>query len=182
CWVSPPENAFDNHYEPIQMIMETGGIPAKDACFQCYHPPVFYWISAMIGKAALHAGLTMPHVRKLLQCVCCGYGVLTVGVCYLILKKFPLSEFARLLSFGAVCFLPRHIYMSAMNSNDTISYLFVAVTVYLAVLAFERRLSPVTLGALSVVLTIALFTKYTVFAAIPALLAGFFSAWRSSLM
>src|SRR5437773_7917520 len=58
CWFNPPQNAFDNHYEPIFLIMETGAIPAKDACFQCYHPPVFYWISAMIGKMTLAGGMT----------------------------------------------------------------------------------------------------------------------------
>src|SRR6185369_17021670 len=54
--------------------------------------------------------------------------------------------------------------------------------VYLALLAFERRLSPASLGALSVAITIALFTKYTAFAVLPAVLAGFFSAWRQSLV
>jgi hypothetical protein len=27
CWVNPPQNAFDNHYEPIFLIMQTGAIP-----------------------------------------------------------------------------------------------------------------------------------------------------------
>jgi hypothetical protein len=182
CWANPPENAFDNHFEPILMIMKSGSLPAKDACFQCYHPPIFPWISATIGNAALGAGLTMPHVIKLLQFVCCFYGILTVGICYLILKKFPLSDFSRLMSFGVVCFLPRHIYMCAMNSNDTISYLFVAVSIYLAIVALERRLSPASLVALSIALTLTLFTKYTAFAVIPAVLAGFLVAYRYQLI
>jgi len=172
CWVNPPQNAFDNHYEPIFLIMQTGAIPAKDACFQCYHPPVFYWISAIIGKMALSGGMTPPHMAKLLQFVCCFYGIATLGICYLILKKFPLSAFASAIAFGVICFLPRHIYMSAMNSNDTISYLCVAISIYLIIVALERRLPPLRLALLSIVLTVTVFTKYTAFAVLPAVLAA----------
>src|SRR5439155_999242 len=88
------------------------------------------WISAIIGKMALAGGMTPPHMMKLLQFVCCFYGIATLGVCYVILRKFPLSAFSSAIAFGAICFLPRHIYMSAMNSNDTISYLCVAISIY----------------------------------------------------
>ena len=66
CWVNPPGNAFDNHYEPILMIIKTGVIPAKDAWYQCYHPPVFYISSALIGGTAEAAGMTLPAMVKLL--------------------------------------------------------------------------------------------------------------------
>jgi hypothetical protein len=99
CWFNPPQNAFDNHYAPIFLIMETGAIPAKDACFQCYHPPVFYWISAAIGNMAVSGGMTPPHLMKLLQFVRCFYGIATLGVCYVILKKFPFSAFSSATDF-----------------------------------------------------------------------------------
>ena len=51
CWSNPPGNFFDNHFDPILLIMKTGTIPGKNDCWQCYHPPVFYWISAMAGHA-----------------------------------------------------------------------------------------------------------------------------------
>jgi 4-amino-4-deoxy-L-arabinose transferase-like glycosyltransferase len=176
CWANPPENSFDDHYTPILMAIKNGVIPAKDACFQCYHPPVFYWISAKIGQLAIHAGMDLPAVVKLLQFVCCFYGILTVGVCGLILGKFKLSNFSRLLAFGIVCFLPRHIYMSAMNSNDTISYLFVAVSIYLVIIAWERGLPLWSVAAASVVLSLTIFTKYTAFAVLPAVLTPFILA------
>src|SRR5438094_2778743 len=182
CWVNPPQNAFDNHYEPIFLIMQTGAIPAKDACFQCYHPPVFYWISAIIGKMALSGGMTPPHMAKLLQFVCCFYGIATLGICYLILKKFPLSAFASAIAFGVICFLPRHIYMSAMNSNDTISYLCVAISIYLIIVALERKLAPLRLALLSIVLTVTVFTKYTAFAVLPAVLAAVLWAYHVRLV
>src|SRR5438477_12380037 len=81
CWFNPPQNAFDDHYEPIFLIMQTGATPPKHACFQCYHPPVFYWISAIIGHIASSRRISVPHMMKLLQFGCCFYGITTFGVC-----------------------------------------------------------------------------------------------------
>ena len=166
-WSNPPTNTFDDHFRPIFMIMDSGTIPAKDACWQCYHPPVFYWISAMAGNIALNMGVNSAHILKFLQFIPCFYGILTLGVIYLILGKLPLSNFSSLIAFGTVCFLPRHIYMSAMNSNDTISYLFVALSIYLLVIAIERKLSPLILLTASVVISVTLFTKYTSYVLLP---------------
>lgn len=164
------------------MTMKSGVIPPKDACYQCYHPPVFYGISALIGNVAVRAGATLPQLMKLLQSVSCVYGILTVGVCYLIVRKFPLSDFSMLISFGTVCFLPRHIYMSAMHSNDTISYLFVALAIYIAVVVIERGFPPLDAGVLSVILTIAEFTKYTALVVLPVAVTALFSAVRHRLI
>jgi len=77
-WANPPSNSFDDHFEPIVMIMQTGATPAKDACRQCYHPPVFYWISAIVGSVAAGMGCGGESLLKLLQFLSCLYGVLTL--------------------------------------------------------------------------------------------------------
>jgi len=182
CWFNPPQNAFDDHYEPIFLIMQTGATPPKDACFQCYHPPVFYWISAIIGHIALSRGMSVPHMMKLLQFVCCFYGITTLGVCYLILKKFPFSAFSAAIAFGAICFLPRHIYMSAMNSNDTISYRLVALSIYLTIVALDHRIGPCPLVIRRMICTLTLFTKYTAFAVLPTVLVGLVWTYRVQLI
>ncbi len=155
------------------MIMQTGTLPDKNTCFQCYHPPVFYWISAMVGNIAVSLGVSLYHQLKLFQFISCLYGILTVGVIYLILRKLPLSDFSRWIAFSTVCFLPRHIYMSAMHSNDTISYLFVALSLYVLLLAIEKRFALSILLVLSVVVSTALFTKYTAFALLPVIFVVF---------
>ena len=167
CWANPPVNAFDNHFEPIFMIMNSGAIPAKDACWQCYHPPVFYWMSAMVGNSAAALGAQTAKLEQLLKFMPCLYGILTVGIIYLILRKLPLSDFSKIIAFSTVCFLPRHIYMSAIHSNDTISYLFVALSVYLLLIAIERKLPPFILPVVSAVISITLFTKYTSYVVLP---------------
>jgi hypothetical protein len=173
CWLNPPNNAYDNHYEPILMMLQSGSIPAKDACWQCYHPPVFYGLSAIVGKLFMVLGLKLIQIVKLLQFVNCLYGILTLVFLTLILKKVSLPDFAKVLAFGVACFLPRHIYMSAMNSNDTISYLFVAISVYLSIITIERKFTPLLVLATSMVISIALFTKYTTYAVLPAIIAPF---------
>lgn len=167
CWVNPPTNAFDDHFEPVFIIMDTGTIPVKNACHQCYHPPAFYWISASTGIIALNMGVNPVHIVKILQFIPCIYGVLTLGVIYLILAKLPLSDFSRLIAFCTVCFLPRHIYMSAMFSNDTISYLFVSLTIYLLLISIERKMPFIVVILTSIVTSITLFTKYTSYVVLP---------------
>ncbi len=172
-FLNPPFNAFDNHFEPIVMIAESGVIPAKDACFQCYHPPAFYWSSAMVGNFAHAIGFKTNKILKIIQFLSCFYGILTLAVLFLILRKLPLSEFSRLLAFGIACFLPRHIFMSAMNSNDSMSYLFVALSIYFLILALEKKLPEWLVLGLSVVLTITFFTKYTAFVVLPIIFVVF---------
>jgi len=172
AWVNPPMNAFDDHLEPIRMIMRAGEIPGKKACWQCYQPPLFYYSSAMIGLMATKLGLAVSYIPKLMQMLSCVYGILSVWVIYLILKRVRLSDFARLMAFGVICFLPRHIYMSAMHSNDSLTVLLVALVAYLLLLGIEKGFSWRTLLALSGAITGAIFTKYTAFVVLPMALVG----------
>jgi 4-amino-4-deoxy-L-arabinose transferase-like glycosyltransferase len=166
-WVNPPQNAFDDHLEPIQMLMQTGEIPAKDACWQCYQPPVFYYLSAKLGKLAVGVGADLPAVLKILQSVSCLAGILGLVVIGRILDRTGLPATAKLASLATACFLPRHVYMSAMHSNDTLTYLWVAVSAYLLILAVDRQFSLRWLFAVSVAATLAVLTKYTGFVVLP---------------
>ena len=122
-----------------------------------------------------------PNVTKLLQSICCFYGILTLIVIYLILNKFPLSDFSKLISFGFICFLPRHIYMCAMHSNDTMAYLFVAICIYVLIINIERQFPLRSLMLLSLVITITIFIKYNTLIIIPVVLVVFiFWVYQSS--
>ena len=104
CWGNPPSNSFDDHFEPIALILQTGHIPAKNACFQCYQPPVFYYSSAILAKPLIYLGYSDPGaIEKFLQFLNCFYGIATLAVIYLILKRLDLSEFSRLMAFCVIC-------------------------------------------------------------------------------
>ena len=129
----------------------------------------------MAGHVAMHMVVKLSQLLKFFQFVVCFYGILTLGILYLILNKLPLSNFSRLLAFGTACFLPRHIYMSAINSNDTISYLFVALSIYLLLIVIERKFPFFLLLTVSIVISVTLFTKYTSFIVLPVVLMVFAS-------
>ena len=170
----PPDNSFDDHFQPISLIIQHGTIPARERLLGMrYNPPVFYPVSARIGRLAFDLGANRRRVEKILQFVCCFYSILTIGVIYLILNRIPLSDFSKLIAFGLVGFLPCHIYMSAMHSNDTMAYLFVALVIYLLIIAVDRNFSLISLIPLSLVMTIALFIKYNTLAIIPIALTVF---------
>ena len=173
CLLNPPINAFDNHFEPISLIMKYGTIPAKNACWECYQPPVFYVVSAEIGRLFFYVGGKSAQITKLLQFICCFYGIITIALIYFFLNKFPLSNFSKLISFGLVCFLPRHIYMSAMHSNDTMSYLFVAICIYILIINIERNFPIRSLILLSIAISITIFIKYNTLVVLPITLVVF---------
>jgi 4-amino-4-deoxy-L-arabinose transferase-like glycosyltransferase len=173
CWVNPPLNSFDDHFSPIFLIMKTGTVPAKNACFECYHPPVFYYLSAMIGNVLSGFATDPKSLLKPLQFVNCLYSILTLPVLYLILGTLRVSEFSRLVAFGTMCFLPRAIYMSAIHSNDGLSYLAVATCAYLAILAVQKRLPWPLILSLSVAICLAIYVKYTAFVVLPMVTFAF---------
>lgn len=166
-WGNPPSNVFDNHYEPISYIVSTGKIPPKDACFQCYHPPVFYYSSAIAAKTLNRIGISDSSVTKSLQFINCLYGILTLIVLYLIMIKLRLSEFSRFIAFSFVCFLPRHIFMSVIHSNDTLTYLAISLCVYLLLVSMDRGFLWHFSALLGAIVTLTIFVKYTAFIVLP---------------
>lgn len=168
-WANPPNNAYDNHFEPIFFIMQYGLIPPKKACWECYHPPLFYYTSAQLGWVFTKLGANDFQIMKGLQFVSCFFGIANLAVIHMVLKKLPLSDFSRLLAFATVCFLPVHIYMSAIHSNDTITYFFVSLCVYLAFIAIDKKFAFPYLAGLSIVMGVTLFTKYTALIIFPTI-------------
>jgi len=173
CLLNPPENSFDDHYQPISLILQYGTIPAKNDCWECFQPPVFYAVSAKVGRLIFKMGANRQQVKKILQFICCFYSILNIGVIYLILNKLNLSDFSRIIAFGFVCFLPRDIYMAAMHSNDTMSYLFVSIFIYTLVLSVDNNFRIKNLILLAIIMTITLFIKYNTLVVIPIALSVF---------
>jgi len=168
CSQNPPNNSFDDHYEPISLILKTGEVPRKDACFECYNPPVFYTISAITANALDALGCDASTVQKILQFQNCFYNILSLLVIFLITKRIPfLTDFPRFIAFGTVCFLPRHIYMAAIFSNDNLCYLGVAICSYLILVIMDRGWNWSRTALLSITASLTIFVKYTGFVVLP---------------
>ena len=166
-WANHPANAYDDHFKPIGIMISSGWIAPLDACWQCHHPPFFYAIGAFVGKAALTLGLTEGAVLKVLQFLPCLYGLLTLPVVYAALGRLRLSPLARVSGLTLVSFLPRHIYMSAMHTNDTLAALVVSLSVLLLIKATDEGFPPRTTVLLAITMTAAVLTKITALITIP---------------
>ncbi|MGD8453404.1 MAG: hypothetical protein PVJ57_16450 [Phycisphaerae bacterium] len=135
----PPDRAYDDHYEPVRIMLDKGVLPSAADCWECYQPPLYYVISA--GPAALArsiaAAMGAPDTaeqaaRRALQIVSFLAGCATLWVCRLILRRFPELTRHEALGLAFVAFLPRHVYMSAMATNDALTYLAASLAVYAA--------------------------------------------------
>jgi hypothetical protein len=176
-WYNPPLNSFDNHFEPVSLILQQGKIPEKDACWECNQPFVFYVGAAVVADIGKKLGANDEQLVKICQFLPCLFGILTLPIILLILNKFPLSSLPKIIAFGTVCFLPRHIYMSAMFTNDAISYFFIALCVFFLFKAVEKNFSLSWLFGLSALLTISIFTKYIAIATLPMVAGVFLVVW-----
>lgn len=168
CWLNPPWNAFDDHFEPILLFLETGSIPLKTDCFECYHPPVFYVLSGILWRAVAFVSGATEVSLKVLQLVACVCGVLTLFVVRAILDGTQLSKTARLTGLLLVACLPRHIYLSAIHSNDAASFLLAALGLLWLFRILDRGPSAMRIGLCTSMMTLAVFTKYTALAVLPA--------------
>jgi len=178
CWWTPPSVSFDDHFQPIHLMLQGGGVlPRKDACSMCQHPPVFYWTGGRLVQALLAAGTAPAAIPKILQLWSCGFHVLVLPVLWLVLRRVPgLSPSARLVALAVACFQPRGIYMAAMFSNDGLSWLFVALGTWLLLRLVDRGLRPADAGWLGVAAGIAVDVKYTCYVLLPAIAAAL--SWR----
>lgn len=180
---TPPDLAYDDHFEPIQRLMRTGHLPRPEHCWQCYQPPAFY----VSGALAYHLGAATGRIggqdaagadrfgRKTVQLLSCLAGCLTLWVCAWTLRELKrargesgetavpqqlvsASSASRLSASGEspeeqlseqrgcspaieaaalalAAFLPQHIYMSAMITNDALAHLACALAIWAALRA-----------------------------------------------
>lgn len=134
----PPERAYDDHYEPVNIILDEGRIPDASDCWECYQPPLYYLVSAagcsVAQPLARWSGATedtLEHVgRRTLQFISLIAGCVTLYVCLLIFRCVRTLTPYEALGLALIAFLPRHIYMSAMATNDALTYFVASCAIY----------------------------------------------------
>jgi len=140
---TPPERAYDDHYEPLKVVLEERRLPHASACWECYQPPAYYLLSAavytVIRPLAAESVDTEQLARRCLQGVSVAAGCATLVVCLLIFRRLPALATAELPAMALIAFLPRHLYMSAMATNDALTYFLASCAVYAACRANEAR-------------------------------------------
>lgn len=171
-WVVPADVWYDDHFEPAMLLLRDGKLPAPNLCFECFQPPFFYGLSALIAKALSVFTDNDQIIRKSLQGLTWLFGAGTIPLVWQVLKQFDFQQWVKLSLFAVFCFLPRHIFMSVTHSNDSALYFFVTATVW-ATLVWRKQtqanwwpLLVATLGGMAILTkstAVVLFPFFAVF-------------------
>jgi hypothetical protein len=148
------------HY--IQLLMQRFELPAPDAGWSTAHPPLFYAISAALG--ALQDAPTETSVGQPTVLISAAFGLAAVAATAALVHRLSQGDVWRtVLAAALLIFLPVHISMSTMLSEELLTSALVSFAVVGLAAEMARPeaqrvslLRPALLGALA---GLALLTK-----------------------
>jgi hypothetical protein len=169
----PINMGFDaqGNWEYVETLVSDWTLPAPDEGWSTAHPPLFYYLSAALGRALGHPGKTVTVIATRLFSA--GAGLLTIGLAVSLVRRSDPHNLRRALLAGALLlFLPVQVYMSAMFSEEIlVSFLISLVIVGMAwapASPHPTRGSLAWAAGLGCVAGLALLTKLTGLLAIVA--------------
>lgn len=166
--IAPTRWAYDDHFEPIKFLLREHRLPLATDCWECYQPPLYYLVAAgpyaAVESATTRLSATTNPGRlaaaiaeKAVQLLSVLYGCATLWLSRRILRAaLPLAVPATVpgihvarassarsprheaLALSVIAFLPQHIYISAMATNDALTQFLATVAIYIAILAAAR--------------------------------------------
>jgi hypothetical protein len=129
----PFERTYDviGHLQHITLVADTFAPPEARACWQCYHPPVYYYLAAVYLRALKAVGISNEaHQQKALQALSLAFFIGFLFTTTNILKEiFPGS----LLQWASICFVffwPATFIHASRIGNDVAFYFFHTLAVY----------------------------------------------------
>lgn len=165
----------------IQYLTKTWALPDPEALWSAAHPPLFYYVHAailrMLGQPGLETGVVVVRLLGTLA------GLGTVALAYVVVRRLAPDEPRRaVLAAGLLLFLPVHIYMSAMLTEEIVATFFISLAIAGLVIALaspQEELGPGRVLAIGIVCGLALLTKLTgVLVACAVCGALLFETWR----
>lgn len=154
-----------SHVDYIEYIADHGALPDPHAGLEFYHPPLYYWLGAVIVDVSRVAHLSNNTALIAVQWFGFFLSIVTFGIVLWIgLLLFPRKEDeASLLLFASIAaVLPSFVFFAARINNDVLYEVFAFLGVALTI-AFWKRGKITLWYALSVALAIGLLTKGNLF-------------------
>lgn len=173
--VNPPNNSYDDHLTPVAMYAEEGSRPAPDACWQCYHPPVYHAVSAAVLTAAHGATGDARVAWEAVQVTTSALASVGTLIFALLLLRLYLPRDRLALTAGLISLavLPRALYTAASMGTDALLVFFVTGAVYFLARLHQRRGDTLALGGLAAFAVLAAWTKQSGLVVLPlVVLAG----------
>jgi 4-amino-4-deoxy-L-arabinose transferase-like glycosyltransferase len=178
-----PDNAYDDHWTPIKLMVEQGAIPRVEDCWECGQPPLFYALGFLVFTICrpfmeIPEDLYSMEMLKAIQTLSFLSGAVTVVVGAMIILSAFHDRRAVLGGVALVALIPRHIYLSAMVANDALAALMATLAV-LVIARADPAVPPSRLRLVGVGLLVglAVLAKGTALALVPAV--GAWLLWWS---
>lgn len=145
------------HLDYIRIVAEEHRIPSADDCWTCYHPPVYYTVSALPWKVANVLGI-FPIRAIQWQSFLFAVASLLAG---LLALRLLLGDGRKFLLAGLLwCFWPSFVLVSARIGNDSLFYLSHLVCFLLCLMYLQTAKGKFLIGA-TVFAGLAFFSKST---------------------
>lgn len=118
------DSLFNERY--VGMLLSSFTLPAPDSDWSTAHPPLFYYVSASLGRLL---GITQSidaviPARLLSSVIGLSMTVLAVWLVWRVAKDVPRRAF---IAGALVLFLPPQIYMSAMLNEEILAATFTSI-------------------------------------------------------
>jgi len=168
--------------EYVKMLMTSWALPAPDAAWATSHPPLFYYCSALIGRALML--FSKPEwLAQAIPLLASLAGVVTAALAVALVLRLASGDSKRaLLAGGLLLFLPVNVYMSAMVNEEIFAALLTSAIVAAALWhSADTSARPLYEAALIGTLGgLALLTKLSGLLVIASVAAAWVvGAWRS---
>ena len=145
---NPPNNAYDDHLEPIAYYLNHHQRPSPGACWECYQPPLYYTLSAGVYHVSFWWSKSYFVAWKGVQGINMLLSIATLCMVYHLAKQaFAGHRQVVLLLLALAAVLPRDLYAASMITNDYQLVFLTALSVWFF-LRYTTRQETLFLGGL----------------------------------
>jgi 4-amino-4-deoxy-L-arabinose transferase-like glycosyltransferase len=176
----------NENWDYIRSLFYSWALPAPDAGWSTAHPPLFYYMAALVARL-----LSLPDkevIGIVVRLICTLAGLLAIVAAVALVRRIDPAHPRRAWLCGAlILFLPAHIYASAMLGEEVLmaSFATLAVAGVSLELTFPARPAIARRRALGagVLAGLALLTKLTGAVILVAIVTAYaVSRWRRGRM
>jgi hypothetical protein len=84
---SPPNNSYDDHLAPIAKYINNNSRPLPQECWQCYQPPLYYFVASKVFIASYLAFNNYYLAWKSVQFINVLLSIINLVIISLLLRK-----------------------------------------------------------------------------------------------
>jgi hypothetical protein len=125
--------ANDSHEAVAKIIIQTGRLPQKDECWECFQPKLYHSIFALALKALGLSNNPAYQQNVVGQFINFIAGILTLTITFIFIKGLgKFEEKIKLIAFALIALNPNLIGINSQATNDSLVILFSTAAIYCA--------------------------------------------------